>query len=439
MREMKDSGIEWVGKIPCSWSTPKITHILDYRHRYPIGDGDHGSIKASEYAESGIPFIRVQNLGYATDLNTSNMVYITEKQNEGIKNSTLYPYDVLFAKTGATIGKVGMVPPSMEKANTTSHVGKITVSPKTAPRFIYYILSSYIGYKQFWDIANLKSTRPELSIDEIKTIRILLPDTKMEQEKIADYLDLKCSEIDAISADIQKEIETLEQYKRSVITEAVTKGLNPDVEMKDSGIEWVGNVPDHWGVLANKYVMKKRKDICTKWNGENVLSLTMNGVIVRDLDNPVGKMPTTFDGYQFVYSGNLLMCLFDYDVTPRCVGIVKNAGVTSPAYSRFELKENATLEYFYYYYLMIDFTKELLHLAKNLRHSFTEEQLGALKVPLPPLDEQKNIATYLDSKCKEIESVIASKKQQLEVLDSYKKSLIYEYVTGKKEVPMYES
>ena len=88
---------------------------------------------------------------------------------------------------------------------------------------------------------------------------------------------------------------------------------------------------------------------------------------------------------------------------------------------------------------MIDFTKELLHLAKNLRHSFTEEQLGALKVPLPPLDEQKNIATYLDSKCKEIESVIASKKQQLEVLDSYKKSLIYEYVTGKKEVPMYES
>ena len=332
-----------------------------------------------------------------------------------------------------------MVPPSMEKANTTSHVGKITVSPKTAPRFIYYILSSYIGYKQFWDIANLKSTRPELSIDEIKTIRILLPDTKMEQEKIADYLDLKCSEIDAISADIQKEIETLEQYKRSVITEAVTKGLNPDAEMKDSGIEWVGNVPAHWDVLANKYVMKKRKDICTKWNGENVLSLTMNGVIVRDLDNPVGKMPTTFDGYQFVYRGNLLMCLFDYDVTPRCVGIVKNAGVTSPAYSRFELKENATLEYFYYYYLMIDFTKELLHLAKNLRHSFTEEQLGALKVPLPPLDEQKNIATYLDSKCKEIEFVIASKKQQLTVIDSYKKSLIYEYVTGKKEVPLYES
>jgi len=289
-------------------------------------------------------------------------------------------------------------------------------------------------YPEVFDLYGSGTTFKEISATTFASIQFPFPHVSI-QDRIATFLDSKCSEIDAISADIQKEIETLEQYKRSVITEAVTKGLNPDVEMKDSGIEWVGNVPDHWGVLANKYVMKKRKDICTKWNGENVLSLTMNGVIVRDLDNPVGKMPTTFDGYQFVYSGNLLMCLFDYDVTPRCVGIVKNAGVTSPAYSRFELKENATLEYFYYYYLMIDFTKELLHLAKNLRHSFTEEQLGALKVPLPPLDEQKNIATYLDSKCKEIESVIASKKQQLEVLDSYKKSLIYEYVTGKKEVP----
>ena len=165
------------------------------------------------------------------------------------------------------------------------------------------------------------------------------------------------------------------------------------------------------------------------------MSLTINGVIVRDIDNPVGKMPTTFDGYQFVRKGELLMCLFDYDVTPRCVGIVKNDGVTSPAYSRFILKENAVLEYFYYYYLMIDFTKELLHLAKNLRHSFTEEQLGALNVPLPSIDEQKEIATYLDTKCEGIESAIADKKRQLEILDSYKKSLIYEYVTGKKEVP----
>lgn len=407
MREMKDSGHETIGLVPSDWTEKRLKYLCK------IQTGNEDTQNANP--EGKYPF------------------YVRSPIVEHCDRYTFDGEGILVAGDGAGAGRI------------FHHVyGKYAVHQRVYrlshfagnADFIYYYLSNLFPHEM--DKGSAQSTVPSMRLPMLLNFPLFLP-SKKEQDKIVTFLDSKCSEIDAISADIQKEIETLEQYKRSVITEAVTKGLNPDVEMKDSGIEWVGNVPDHWGVLANKYVMKKRKDICTKWNGENVLSLTMNGVIVRDLDNPVGKMPTTFDGYQFVYSGNLLMCLFDYDVTPRCVGIVKNAGVTSPAYSRFELKENATLEYFYYYYLMIDFTKELLHLAKNLRHSFTEEQLGALKVPLPPLDEQKNIATYLDSKCKEIESVIASKKQQLEVLDSYKKSLIYEYVTGKKEVPMYES
>lgn len=159
----------------------------------------------------------------------------------------------------------------------------------------------------------------------------------------------------------------------------------------------------------------------------------MNGVIVRDFSLG-GKVPASFDGYQKVYPGNLLMCLFDIDVTPRCIGLVKNNGLVSPAYSQFVLHENADAKYYYYYYLMLDFTKELLHLAKNLRHSLTEDQLGVIKVPVPPIIEQKKIANFLDSKSSEIDAIITSKKQQLETLATYKKSLIYEYVTGKKEV-----
>lgn len=416
MREMKDSGIEWIGNVPSNWKLSKIKYMTTQREC------------VGKYTPEKDKFIGLENvIGFADRYIETSTEYETSIYDVCHKG------DILFGRLRPYLAKILTVP--FDGYCTGEFL--VFDSFNGCKNYLKYVLLS----KPFIDEVNLSTygaKMPRANADFILNMYLPLPQI-VEQDKIAGFLDSQCSEIDAISADIQKEIETLEQYKRSVITEAVTKGLNPDVEMKDSGIEWVGNVPDHWGVLANKYVMKKRKDICTKWNGENVLSLTMNGVIVRDLDNPVGKMPTTFDGYQFVYSGNLLMCLFDYDVTPRCVGIVKNAGVTSPAYSRFELKENATLEYFYYYYLMIDFTKELLHLAKNLRHSFTEEQLGALKVPLPPLDEQKNIATYLDSKCKEIESVIASKKQQLEVLDSYKKSLIYEYVTGKKEVPMYES
>lgn len=205
--------------------------------------------------------------------------------------------------------------------------------------------------------------------------------------------------------------------------------IRPEKEMKDSGIEWVGRIPDTWSVIPNKYVMNKEKNICEKWSGEDVMSLTMNGVIVRDLQNPTGKMPATFDGYQYIEDGDLLMCLFDIDVTPRCVGKVTHDGVTSPAYSNFKIHESASRDYFYYYYLMIDNTKELLHLAKNLRHSFTEEQLGQLKVPMPPLSEQQAIADYLDEVCSKIGDIIAEAKASIEEYKELKQAVIFEAVT----------
>ena len=199
--------------------------------------------------------------------------------------------------------------------------------------------------------------------------------------------------------------------------------------MKESGIEWVGLIPDTWSVIPNKYVMHKEKNLCKKWTGEEVMSLTMNGVIVRDLQNPTGKMPATFDGYQYIEDGDLLMCLFDIDVTPRCVGKVTHNGVTSPAYSNFKVHDNASRDYFYYYYLMVDNTKELLHLAKNLRHSFTEEQLGQLKVPMPPLSEQQAIADYLDETCSQIDEIIAEAKASIDEYENLRQSIIYEILT----------
>lgn len=125
-------------------------------------------------------------------------------------------------------------------------------------------------------------------------------------------------------------------------------------EMKDSGINWIGLIPKSWEVVPHKYVMRKEKNICDKYEGQDILSLTMRGVIVRDLTNPSGKMPATFDGYQIVRPGNLLLCLFDIDVTPRCVGLINNDGLTSPAYSQFVLKNNYNAKYYYYLLRMID-------------------------------------------------------------------------------------
>ena len=199
-------------------------------------------------------------------------------------------------------------------------------------------------------------------------------------------------------------------------------------EMKDSGIPWVGEIPKNWEIMPNKYLMHKVKKICPVYNGENILSLTIQGVIIRDFDLG-GKMPATFDGYQIIYPGNLLMCLFDYDVTPRCIGLIKDKGLTSPAYSQFVMNQGADACYYYYYYLLLDFTKELLHLAKNLRHSFTEEQLGKIKVPVPPIEEQHCISDYLDTKCARIDLIKKNVEAEIEALKQYKQSVVTEAVT----------
>ena len=199
-------------------------------------------------------------------------------------------------------------------------------------------------------------------------------------------------------------------------------------EMKDSGIEWVGKVPATWKIMPNKYIMTKKKVIKEVYDGENIISLSMNGVIIRDLEAG-GKMPKTFDGYQIVYPGNLLMCLFDYDVTPRCIGLIKDYGVTSPAYSQFVMNNGNYSGYYYYYYLMIDHTKALLHLAKNLRHSLTEEQLGAILAPVPTIEEQQRIVDFLDFKCSKIDASAEDIQKEISLLEDYKKSVITEAVT----------
>lgn len=199
-------------------------------------------------------------------------------------------------------------------------------------------------------------------------------------------------------------------------------------QMKDSGIEWIGDIPAQWQVIPHKYIMHKEKNICEHYNGEDIISLTMNGVIVRDLTTG-GKMPTTFDGYQYVDPEDLLLCLFDIDVTPRCVGVVRNHGVTSPAYSCFKVHEGYHNAYYDYLLRFIDDEKVFVHLAKNLRSSLTETDFGAIKTIVPPLDEQKRIAEFLDLQCSEIDVVIAKTKATIEEYKKLKQAIVTDAIT----------
>ena len=199
-------------------------------------------------------------------------------------------------------------------------------------------------------------------------------------------------------------------------------------EMKDSGVAWIGKIPKDWGVVPHKRVMHKVKEICEQYNGEDIISLTMNGVIKRDL-TAGGKMPTSFDGYQYVKPNDLLLCLFDIDVTPRCVGVVKDCGVTSPAYSRFIMHDGYYNAYYDYLLRAIDDDKVFVHLSKNLRSSLTESDFGAIKTCVPPLAEQERIATFLDAECAEIDAVLEKTRASIEEYKKLKQAVITQAVT----------
>lgn len=211
--------------------------------------------------------------------------------------------------------------------------------------------------------------------------------------------------------------------------------------LKESNIEWLGKIPKNWKLMHNKYLLKKKKSIISKYNNEKILSLTMNGVIERDL-TAGGKMPSSFNGYQKLEKGNLLLCLFDIDVTPRCVGIIPTNGITSPAYSQFILnKGKANLKYYYYYFLMLDNQKTLVHLSKNLRNTLSEQEFGNLISLCPPLKEQKQIADFLDKKVSQIDDISKKIQQEITDLEEYRKSIITKAVTKglNPNVPMKDS
>lgn len=429
MREMKDSGISWVGEIPKEWLCIKAKNIIK---------SNDGGVWGNEPTSTENDKIVLRS----TEQTIDGKWIIEEPAKRDLskipyKNCLIKPNDLLITKSSGSslhIGKTTLADDyfTTNECYYSNFLQRIRLQKSYYPLYAWFIFNAVFVREQFAYMQNSTSGLGNINSTDIENIIVPIP-TLAEQQRIAEFLDRECGKIDGLKEDIQAQIDTLEQYKRSVITEAVTHGLNPSAPMKECSVSWARQIPQHWKVMPNKHLMTKIKNICPIYKGEDILSLTMYGVIVRDLDAG-GKMPSSFDGYQYIKKGNLLMCLFDIDVTPRCIGIIKQNGITSPAYSQFKMKKIANARFYYYYYLMLDYTKELLHLAKNLRHSLTEDQLGAIKQLVPPLDEQQKIADYLDNKCAEIEQIIADKKSQIETLDGYKKSLIYEYVTGKKEV-----
>ena len=289
---------------------------------------------------------------------------------------------------------------------------------------------------------------PHLSQEELRKIQIPFPPID-EQKKIADFLDEKCGEIDSIRSDIQKQIDILNDYKKSVITEAVTKGRNPKAKLKDSGIEWIGKIPEGWNVKKLKFYFNFGKGLpITKENlqdtGVPVISYGQihskqnSGTAINDtLIRFVNESYLRSNPSSLVHQNDFIFAdtSEDLDGCGNCVYVDTKEPLFAGYHAIIFRSLQPNAKYFAYLFLTDCWRSQIRKVASGVKlYSITQKILKETSVIIPPLSEQKAIADYLDEKCSEIDATIADKQKQLETLDEYKKSLIFEYVTGKKEV-----
>ena len=398
MREMKDSGIEWIGTIPKNWKLLRIQYGL-----YEIKENN--TLKKTS-----------QVLSLVKD---NGVMLYEEKGNKGNKSKEdisqykiAYPDTLIVNSMNILIGSVG-ISKYTGCVSPVYYVFKET--EQTDLRYINYIFNTREFQKELRKYSNgILEIRLRVSANDIFKRKIPFPN-KQTQKLIADFLDQKCSEIDALTADIQTQIKTLEEYKKSVITEAVTKGLDPNVEMKDSGVEWVGKIPKDWGVIPVKFCF----------------SIT-NG---SDPKSDEGDTPVYGSG-----KGHFKTCK-EFKKGPTVL-LGRKGTVNIPQWiegnywnvdTAFDVhaKGNYLLKLFFYAASCFDYDN---YSTQTALPSMTQSNYLNFRIPFMNVEEQRQIVDFLDQKCAEIDQTISEKQQQLETLAEYKKSLIYEYVTGKKEV-----
>lgn len=430
MREMKESGFKWIGEIPTSWTVIKSKYVIDQNDGGMWGndptntENDKKVIRSTEQTIDGKWVIEDPAIRCLSGNNLS--FYRISKNDLLITKSSGSPKHI--GKTTLADGRF-----ETEEFYYSNFIQRIKVK-NVLPKFMWYIYNSRISREQFVFRQNSTSGIGNINSEDIANIYIPYPSTS-EQQHIADYLDRKCGEIDSVMADLQEQIDKLEQYKRSVISETVTKGLNQKAPMKDSGISWVGMIPANWEVDKLKYHLHRTEQ--RNPGNKQVLSLYREyGVIPKDSrDDNHNVTSEDTSKYKYVVPGDFV--INKMKAWQGSVGVSNYEGIVSPAYYVYKFTDDRFNKRYFHYLLRGCYKDEFRRLSGGIREGQWDLSSFALDntyIILPTKLEQEEIAKYLDNKCAEIESIIADKKQQLEVVENYKKSLIYEYVTGKKEV-----
>ena len=412
MRKMRDSGIEWVGAIPQDWQLSKIGSLYMQRNE-KVSDKDYQPLS-------------VTMQGILPQLATA------AKTDDGDNRKLVRVGDFAINSRSDRRGSCGISP-----LDGSVSLINIILTPRTAmhPGYYNWLFHTTLFADEFYKwghgiVADLWTTRWQ----EMRSITVPVPEYA-EQERIAAFLDAECAEIDTVLEKTRASIEEYKKLKQAIITQAVTKGIRGDRPMKDSGIEWIGDIPAEWDVIRVKQLLKERNER-SKEGKEEPLSMSQKvGLVPTKFLESIPNMASSFVGAKLAYVDDLVFNKLKAHL--GVFSVSRYDGLVSPDYAVYCSTGKSNLKYLEYIFktpqCIGEFRKKSTGIAAGLMRLYTEG-LFSIYLPYPALSEQEEIAEYLNEKCADIDALIAKKQQYLTEIENYKKSLIYEYVTGKKEV-----
>ena len=410
-----------------------LLRIKDYTTKVGSGVTPRGG--AETYLDEGIPLFRSQNVtndGFLMD----DIAFISEEVDESMKGTRVKPGDVLLNITGASIGRCFYTSDDFERGNVNQHVCIIRPKKnKVMSRYLYYCIISDMGQQQI-DLTQTGANREGLAVEDIKGFSFDIPSLS-RQQRIVDYLDENLARINSRIDVLGKQQDAYVRLKKSIIHQAVTRGLNPDVSLKDSGIEWIGMIPEHWEVKRFKSIFSECKSV-TETGQEDLLSVSEYYGIARRIDKmDDGEYESRADsliGYKICKKDDLVINIML--AWKRGLGFSDFDGIVSPAYAVYRGK-NIVPHYFHYLMRTDMYVAEYKRNSKGIidsRLRMYTDRFNNIIAIVPPLSEQEAIASYLDEKCAKIGAAIENISKQIDASKRLKRALINEVITGQRAV-----
>jgi len=440
----KGSGMEWIKTIPGHWEIIKTKYISEFRNGY--------SYKSGEWVEKGIPVIRMSNIGDdgKIKLTKKNIRYVSEESLEKTKEYLIKKNDILISMTdmnplmfwlGSTI-----LFDSEESYLLNQRVGNIRINDNRVNHKYYHYISHSDVVRNQLKVSVYPNVQTNLSTEPIKNGKFPLPPIS-EQTQIVSFLDIKTQKIDELIEKTEKKIELLKEKRTSLINHCVTKGLNPNVKMKDSGVEWIGEIPSHWDKTKVKYVTEifgrigyrgyTTDDIVDE--GEGVVTISPSNIKndIFNLDS------VTYLSYEKYYESPEIMIFTDDIIIVKTGSTIGKTSIIPDDVPKMTinpqlvvLKNIKVFPKFLYYQTTCRFIKESFDIEQtgSTTPTISQEKINEFPIIEPPISEQTQIVEYLDEQTQKIDSTIEKETQRIELLKEYRQSLISEVVTGKIDV-----